>query len=68
MNENEVSMPQFGLLLFLRGQPTNLVTRSEGVNALVRATPISTMKTGFTYSAEFCVNALVRATPISTFS
>ncbi len=37
-----------------------------GVNALVRASPISTLKLKSSCMTELCVNALVRASPIST--
>ena len=62
-----VSMPYIGLLPFLRGLFKNLCSAEEGVNALHRASPISTMQIwkGLLLSIV-CVNALHRASPIST--
>ena len=60
-------MPYIGLLPFLRGLFKNLCSAEEGVNALHRASPISTMQIwkGLLLSIV-CVNALHRASPIST--
>ena len=48
-----VSMPYIGLLPFLRGLFKNLCSAEEGVNALHRASPISTNSLTKTITYQF---------------
>ena len=61
-----VSMPYIGLLPFLPRRPTKLLIVHNGVNALHRASPISTENGSENDDGNGCVNALHRASPIST--
>ena len=59
-------MPWGGLLLFLPSAPVTSQLRQSCVNALGRATPISTVFQILNRRQTPSVNALGRATPIST--
>ncbi len=61
-----MSMPYIGLLPFLRPEPGDLEEGKDRVNALYRASPISTVPCYNEKDIKYCVNALYRASPIST--
>ncbi len=61
-----MSMPYIGLLPFLRGNSIKNKCGMYRVNALYRASPISTADAYKNENHELSVNALYRASPIST--
>mgnify|MGYP007033185906 FL=1 len=66
--KESVSMPYIGLLPFLPGYTATVTIEGDGVNALYRASPISTLQGSRQRSGNrfYRVNALYRASPIST--
>ena len=67
-HEHAVSMPYIGLLPFLHSFWNTDFTAYFCVNALHRASPISTLfQRKMLRCLPFCVNALHRASPISTW-
>ena len=65
--KESVSMPYIGLLPFLRGNSIKNKCGMYRVNALYRASPISTYILEYiSNDHKSCVNALYRASPIST--